>query len=515
MHIFGAISQGAEENKSYSRVHMLHISGPVATGRVMFYLVRILFLIVFITTNICCDQEPDESTGHTNPMISSFSPESGTYGTSVTVYGVNFGNTISGVTVVFGDFQLQPSSVTPSSIVFSISEGIPPGEYRIIVKAGNSLAVSAQSFALYDYVEITDPEVLAFNYAIGTQTIGPSYGHTTDDRLIETAKVIWNMGSNTLKIALNTGSYNISGRSYNSLLSLVRDDPSFKYVFDMPFYYYFLWARSHSNWKDGYSEAERREDSLQIADLTKYLLTNYNNSGKKFFLGHWEGDWYLLDNYDPNFIPTDLRINGMIQWYRTRQNAVDEAKRIISYQNVEVYTYAEVNRVVDAMNGKKRVVNKVLPYTNVDYVSYSSYDSQMMNQNDYNNVLNFIEDNLPSRPGITGKRVFIGEMGRNAMDYGFNRNQHEQVNRDLIKKSLIWGAPYVLYWEMYNNEIRDGVQRGFWLIDDKNEKWPLYFTFSYFYQNAKSWVNHFKTDNHRLPSREEYLSWAVTSFKSD
>ena len=31
-------------------------------------------------------------------------------------------------------------------------------------------------------------------------------------------------------------------------------------------------------------------------DLTHYLLTNYNNSGKTFYLGHWEGDGYLNVN---------------------------------------------------------------------------------------------------------------------------------------------------------------------------------------------------------------------------
>ncbi len=123
------------------------------------------------------------------------------------------------------------------------------------------------------------------------------------------------MGSNILKISLSTGSYGITGRSYSNITALVRDDPSFSKVLDMPFNYYFFWARSNSNWADGYSDAERTEDSTQIADLTKYLLTKFNNTGKQFFLGHWEGDWYLLPNYDPNYIASETRLNGMIQWY--------------------------------------------------------------------------------------------------------------------------------------------------------------------------------------------------------
>jgi hypothetical protein len=225
-------------------------------------------------------------------------------------------------------------------------------------------------------------------------------------------------------------------------------------------------------------------------------------------VGHWEGDWYLLPNYDAAYVPSDARLNSMIQWYRTRQNAVDEAIRVTPHNNVEVYTYCEVNRVVDAMNGLKRIVNKVLPFTNVDFVSYSSYDAQSLSQSEYNSVLNYIEGNLPSRPHIAGKRVFIGEMGKNAVELGSSKSQHESVNRDNIRKAITWGAPFVLYWEMYNNEISNGVQKGFWLIDDKNEKWPLYYTYQSFYNKAKTWVAGQKKLLNRLPTREEYRSWA-------
>lgn len=447
-----------------------------------------------------------------SPIVSSFSPGSGNEGTQVTISGSNFNPVAASNIVTIAGIQVVPLSATTTQLVIAVPAGISPGEYRISVKVGNLSSASTQQFSVKSKDEITDTEVLAFNYALGTQTIGPSYGHTGEDRLVETAKAIINMGSNILKITLSTGSYNITGRpNYSSLTALVRDDPSFKQVLDMPFSYYFFWARSHSNWKDGYSTSERRDDSIQIADLTTYLLTKYNNTGKQFFLGHWEGDWYLLDNYDANYIPSDERINGMIQWYIARQNAVDQALKNTPHSKVDVFTYAEVNRVVDGMNGKKRVVNKVLPFTNVDYVSYSSYDAQSMGQAEYNQVLNYIEGNLPKRDHIKGKRVFIGEMGRSAMDFSFSKTQHEQVNRENMRKALVWGAPFVLYWEMYNNEIKDGVQRGFWLIDDKNEKWPLYNTYSSFYTKAKNWVAEQKKTLKRMPTQEEYLKWAIGS----
>lgn len=471
----------------------------------------LLFFVSFLTISCESDDQIVPTVGA--PIVSSISPLSGSVGTQITISGSNFSSVPSSNQVTIGGISVVPSSASSTQLVIAVPDGLTPGDYRIAVKIGSFSSASIQQFTVKTKEEITDTEVLSFNYGIGTQTIGPSYGHTADDRLVETAKATLNMGSNILKITLSNGSYNITGRpAYSSLTALVRDDASFRQVIDMPFNYYFFWARSHSNWKDGYSAAERSEDSTQIADLTTYLLTKYNNSGKQFFLGHWEGDWYLLDNYDANYIPSDERINGMKQWYIARQNAVDQALKNTPHTKVDVFTYAEVNRVVDGMAGKKRVVNYVLPFTNVDYISYSSYDAQSLSQSEYNQVLNYIEGNLPKRDHIKGKRVFIGEMGRSAMDFSFSKTQHEQVNRDNIRKALIWGAPFVLYWEMYNNEIKDGLQRGFWLIDDKNEKWPLYYTFSGFYTKAKNWVATQKKTQNRMPTQQEYLSWAAGSF---
>jgi hypothetical protein len=361
-----------------------------------------------------------------------------------------------------------------------------------------------------------EADVENYNYVLGTQTIGPSYKFTTDDKLVETAKAIQAMGSNNLKISLSTSSYGLSG-NYSTLASLVKDNLSFKQVIDMPFKNYFFWARSHANWGDGYSETERNDDSTQIYALTKYLLTQYNNTGKTFFLGHWEGDWYLLPNYDKTYIPSDERCQAMAKWLRTRQNAVDKAKSETAFSNVMVYSYVEVNQVVDAkFSGKKRVVNCVLPLTNVDYVSYSSYDAQWYDQAKYNSVLDYIEANLPAKLGIPGKRVFIGEIGNSLEKSGWDIYKHESDNRAFFKTAISWGSPFVLYWEMYNNEINatNNQQRGFWLINDKNEKQPLYYTFTRFYDAAKQYVARYKLINKTLPNYLEYAGWAANYLSS-
>lgn len=464
-------------------------------------------ILVFLVIIVSCSSRED-NTDIIKPQIYYISPVEGFEGTRIYINGNNFISDAK-YEILLGEYSIEPISVTFNQLIFIIPSGISPGCYQIKLKVNDLTIIASQSITIKaKIIPIDDPEILSYNYSLGTQSIGPAYNFTSEDRLIETAKAILDMGSNILKITLSVTSYNITGRSYNSLTSLVRDDPSFSEVLNMPFIYYFFWARSNSNWADGYSDSERMEDSVQIGDLAVYLLTKYNNSGKRFYIGHWEGDWYLLPNYDVTYIPTDQRINGMIQWLRTRQNAVDEAKKITNHTNVEVFTYCEVNRVVDAMNGLRRVVNYVLPFTNVDYVSYSSYDSQNYDENRFKDVLNYIEGNLPPKPEIPGKRVFIGEMGKCAQDFGFNKAQHETVNRENIRKAISWGAPFVLYWEMYNNEIKDGVHRGFWLIDNTNSKWPLYDTYFHFYNDAKQWVLNYKKTYGKLPTHEEYLTWA-------
>ena len=317
--------------------------------------------------------------------------------------------------------------------------------------------------------------------------------------------MILDMGSNILKISLNAQKY---GLDYDGdATSLIREHPSFKKVLNMPFSYYFFWVGTHSKWRDGYTAQERKADSTLISNLTIFLREEFNQSGKQFYLGHWEGDWYLLPGYNVDHKPTETSIKGMIQYYNARQNALEEAKNLTAHSDVKVFQYAEVNRVVDAMEGKKRLTNYVLPYSNVDFVSYSAYDGQMKSREQFHAILDYIEDHLPKKEGIEGKRVFIGEYARPAKLFSFSKFEHESVNRDIMVNAISWGTPFVLYWEIYNNEIDNNEHTGFWLIDDTGVKWPFYYTHNLALLAGQKWVKNFKSDFQRMPSRSEYLDW--------
>jgi hypothetical protein len=100
------------------------------------------------------------------------------------------------------------------------------------------------------------------------------------------------------------------------------------------------------------------------------------------------------------------------------QKAVDDAKSAIPHSKVDVYNYVEVNRVLDAASGNtninQRVINKVVPFvTNLDCVSYSSYDVMDASASKLWSTLDYMQSMLPTNKAtvVSGGRIWIGEYG--------------------------------------------------------------------------------------------------------
>lgn len=333
------------------------------------------------------------------------------------------------------------------------------------------------------------------NTIIGTQTFSPAYQFGTETKLVETAGAIRAMGANVIKFELSgryarpDGNVVKADPSIRTLADLARAEPSHRRVLDMPFGHFVLWAHAFSNsheaWRGGFPASAREAEYREIRDLAESLLKTYSGSGKTFYLGHWEGDGLLRGSVakENDAKVTPEAVGGMTEWLNCRQRAIDDAKRETPHANVNVWHYTEVNHVLLAMDeGRPAMANRVLPQASVDFVSYSCYDTQ----NDpalLKRALDYIEAKLPAKPGIAGKRVFIGE-------YGFPAARHspeevDRLSRRVMRAGIEWGCPFVLYWEIYNNEVGpDGKQIGFWMIDDKGVKQPVYETHRRFYEWA-------------------------------
>jgi len=299
----------------------------------------------------------------------------------------------------------------------------------------------------------------------------------------------------------------------HSLTELARDEPSHRRVLDMPFAHFVLWAHTfsvgESKWRHGFAKADQQAEYREIYDLARYLLTAYNGTGKTFYLGHWEGDGLLRGSVAPenDAKVTPIAVQGMADWLNTRQRAVDDAKRETPHAGVQIWNYTEVNHVKLAMQGRPALVNEVLPKTNVDLVSYSSYDTASDPQA-LKRALSFIESKLPAKPGFTGRRVFIGEYGFPAISYP--PADQDRMSRGVMRAGIEWGCPLILYWEMYNNEVEPGgKQRGFWLIDDKDAKQPVYNTHHEYFEWARRFIAETTARTGRLPTNDAFRRASV------
>ncbi len=332
---------------------------------------------------------------------------------------------------------------------------------------------------------------------IGVTHVDGKYHLTHEDFLNEGADQILGLGSRVIKVWFHDPAksypFNSQWPKMNSLVEIAQA-PYFKTLFDKPMTTYILMCFSMGNdagyWRKGLTEDQQLEEQRQFYELAKYLLTTYRETGKTFVLQHWEGDWLIRGNYDAKIDPTPEAINGMIAWLKARQKGVTQARREIGLNGVRIYHAAEVNRVVDSMReGKPNVVNKVLPHTRLDLVSYSAWDAataHFENPQVLRDALDFIAANAPDSRDFGDRNVYIGEFGM--PENNFSPTQVQKAIPNAVKTALNWGCPYIVYWQLYCNELADRDQRppvrdneavrGFWLIrPDGSKAW----TWGYFY----------------------------------
>ena len=333
-------------------------------------------------------------------------------------------------------------------------------------------------------------QVEQYNYVLGTQAFKPGYQFTDETAEMEIGGRIAEMGSNMIKFEAKD----------DQMIDALMDEYHFSHVF--------MWYRSINWFRDGYSEDEAVEDYVAIYNYTKKLLTKYNGTGANFYIGHWEGDWYYLGSYDYSVVHVDdVVTQGMIEWMNTRQKAVDDAKRDTPHENVYVWNYIELNRPTEVLDDPEydRIVNRVLPHINVDYVSYSAYDSMNRSAEEVKATIDLIYANLQDKEGVPGPRVFVGEVGQPQISTYADVDFHCEHNLKNIAKFLACDVKFVLYWQVYDNE-----GSAFWLINPRNEKLPLYYAFSSILEKGKDYVQFFLEENGRVPTNEEYRAYLLT-----
>jgi hypothetical protein len=340
---------------------------------------------------------------------------------------------------------------------------------------------------------------------IGVTHVNGQYHLTDKDFLNEGADQILALGSRVIKVWFDKPSdsyrFNSQWPKADSMVEIAQS-PYFRKLFDKPFTTYILMCfsmgRPSGYFRNGLTEEQRADEQRQFYALAKYLLTTYKGSGKTFVLQHWEGDWLIRGNFNKDVDPEPKAIQGMIDWLNARQAGVDQARQELGQAgpardgraHVRVYHAAEVNRVVASMEqGRCGLVNAVLPHTKLDLVSYSAWDSATEHFQDPNvlrRALDFIAVNTPDSPDFGDRNVYIGEFGMPENE--FSAGQIQKAIPNAVNTALDWGCPYIVYWQLYCNELRPGKGpppvknnddvRGFWLIKPDGSKAR---TWDYFY----------------------------------
>lgn len=362
------------------------------------------------------------------------------------------------------------------------------------------------------------------NLILGTQAIGGRYHFTQEEPLLESARLIAGLGSGIMKFSISKqacfGKVKVNVRECDpglkTLVDIAGKEPTHRAVLDMPFTHFFLWAyplTTHGS-AGTFKPAERDLEYREMHDLVAHLLRTYSGSGKKFYLGHWEGDWHLRPHFDPKQPFPEHFGDNFIAWLKVRQQAVDDAKRETPHHDVEVWHYTEANLVEPFLKGGQCLTNDILPQVDVDFVSYSSYDSlQRGIREDLFATLSHIESRMKPKPGVAGKRVFIGEYGFPARRY--TPEEQNRKSLEVMIAAMDWGCPFVLYWELYDNEGTSEKPGGFWLIDERNQKQPIWHTHRRYFEWARQHVHEVTVKSGSPPDEAAFRKAAAAYLRQE
>ena len=358
---------------------------------------------------------------------------------------------------------------------------------------------------------------------IGATHVRGFYYLTDKDYLNEGADQILEMGSRVIKIWFygkrhehpeHVYRFNSDWPAVDSLVEGAQL-PYFKTLFDKPFSTYILvvtsLGRSSKYWYDGVTQQQAMDETRQFYELTKYLLTTYRGTGKTFVLQHWEGDWMTRKHFEREVDPDPQALRNMIRWLNARQAGVNKARQELGDCGVYVYHAAEVNVVVPSLEqGRPNIVNAVLPYTSVDLVSYSAYDSifaaKLGDSQLFRQCVEYIKDHLPPSAVFGRNSVFIGEYGVPEND-NYTQEDIQLIVKNTVETALEMHCPWIVYWQLYCNELKNpptgdysdsedtpnynelitsnDQARGWWLIRQDGSKTWIYDYLSGLCRNAR------------------------------
>jgi hypothetical protein len=374
----------------------------------------------------------------------------------------------------------------------------------------------------------------AWPHVLGSQQFGTQYSFGESGiRTVDYARSTLRQGSRVVKFRLSNKYANTDGftavSGINSLTKLVRDQPEVKAILDMPMTDYIFWVSTFAvpSWQfqldvNGLKPSAETNIYNEVKAMVAYLLTTYSGTGKRFYIGNWEGDWMLSGDFrdDPTTIPAN-RIQGMIDWANIRQKAVDDAKAETPHSNVDVWFYLEMNKADWMREDLPCVANSVIPaMPKLDMISISSYSVHKDSGAPASNTrihsdLDRVQALFDAKPdaSIPGSRLMIGEYGWTYSSEKYN-NLFEFADDHITtcRSYLSWQGGtlrFILQWQFFNQAVNEGgVSKEMSQIGPANDLRPLYYLHENLNRSMRRWVDDYLLRTGSLPSDRAYSDQA-------
>lgn len=308
---------------------------------------------------------------------------------------------------------------------------------------------------------------------VGITHVAGDYNFTTKDFLNEGADEVMSTGTHVIKLWFTpTPQLDYPFNStWPTITDFVQEAEVSYYqgVFTRPQFNTFIlvaYPVGDAVWADGMTAAEVASVKDKFYQFAKYLFDKPAYAGKTFILQNWEGDNAMGDDFS-----NPIKNQGMIHWLNARQDGITQARdEVGGCSDTRVYGAVEANLIDNARAGvKQQFVDKIVPFTHADLYSYSQYDAHYNPQRMRDN-LQYLKTKAPDSAAFGADNVMVGEYGSPQLREDVQTAQRQRDHTYVITKAAVdWGARYVVYWEVYDNE-----GNGFWIKDNNGNRPPVW-----------------------------------------
>jgi hypothetical protein len=288
----------------------------------------------------------------------------------------------------------------------------------------------------------------------------------TPDRLNWAANKVAALGARTVRVYL--GSEDIYGvlppaDAGPFDLATAATSTAYRTLFSSPsFDTYVLTTYSESDdasdWTTGYTAAQVAAERQAIAQLGSALLSTF--PGKTFLLLDWEGD-----NAIAPVASSQAAWDGFVAWTNARAAGVVDARSATTATTSRLYSGVEFNLLRNLSTqapcdttANKCVISVVVPAVDVDYYSYSSWQSLGPDQTPAE-VVTGLQADLTTALGWAKKhdastspaRFLVGEFGAPREETDLGECAAMERTASVIGAIAQWGASYGIFWQIIDN----------------------------------------------------------------